>query len=219
MAALTRPYGIAATLLLALGLTACTADGADDAPQATGPVVQLGAPGEENRTLSPEEAAEGFDAPAHVEVDAQFMRDMIHHHDQAITMTGWVDERTTDRDLRLLAERMSISQQDEIELMTTWLQDRVEPLRGGHDHGAELMPGMLTDDQLERLEAARGVEFERLFLEYMIQHHRGALEMVGDLYSAGGGEEPTISDFARHVEGDQSIEISRMLGMLAERSS
>jgi uncharacterized protein (DUF305 family) len=77
---------------------------------------------------------------------------------------------------------------------------------------------MLTEEQLERLEASTGEEFERLFLEYMIQHHSGALEMVADLWAAGAGQEVTIGRFARDVEGDQGIEIARMQGMLAERS-
>ncbi|WP_438853347.1 DUF305 domain-containing protein [Agromyces sp. M3QZ16-3] len=218
MAVSARSLGVAAAFTLMLGLTACTTG--DDAPAPTSPVVQLGAPGEENRTLSPDEASKGVDAPGYIEADAQFMRDMIHHHDQAITMTGWVEARTDDRDVRLLAERMSISQTDELELMATWLQDRGQPVRDtGHDHGAAAMPGMLTDDELAELEAARDGEFDRLFLEYMIKHHTGAIEMVGDLYAAGGGQEQAVGDFARHVEGDQNIEIARMQTMLAERSS
>ena len=190
MAASARTCGIAAALMLALGLTACTTG--NDSPTPTGPVVQLGAPGEENRTLSPE----------------------------AVTMTEWVDERTTDRDLRLLAERMRISQEDEIEFMVRWLQDRGTPLQGDHsDHAAGMMPGMLTEEQLEELEAATGEDFERLFLQSMIQHHAGALEMVADLRAAGGGMEIAVGRFANDVEGDQGIEISRMQQMLAELGS
>ena len=136
---------------------------------------------------------------------------------------NWVDERTTDRDIRLLAERMRISQEDELDFMAGWLQDRGTPLQdehGGHGgHAGDMMPGMLTDEQLDRLEAAEGEEFERLFLEYMIQHHSGALEMVADLWASDGGQEPAIGQFARHVEGDQGIEIARMQEMLAERAS
>ncbi|GAA1057929.1 hypothetical protein GCM10017608_03310 [Agromyces luteolus] len=216
MAAWARSLGGAAALLLALGLTACTAGG--DAPQSSGPVVQLGAPGEENRTLSPEEAAE-IAPPEHTEADVEFMQMMILHHDQAVTMTEWVDDRTDDRDLRLMAERMRVSQSDEIDYMAGWLRDRGTPLEGDHAHGGELMPGMLTDEQLEQLEAADGEEFERLFLEFMIQHHAGALEMVADLRSAGGGNEISVSRFAADVEGDQAIEIARMQGMLAELAS
>jgi uncharacterized protein (DUF305 family) len=218
MTALERPVRVGAAIALALGLSACTVTSTAE-PEPTSPMVQLGAPGEPNRTLSPDEAA-GVEGPTHTDDDVAFMQMMILHHDQAVTMTGWVDERTQDRDIRLLAERMRISQEDEMDLMAGWLQERGTPLRGDHAaHGAGMMPGMLTVDQLEQLEAASGDEFERLFLEYMIQHHAGALEMVADLWAAGGGQEVSIGRFARDVEADQGIEIARMQAMLAERSS
>jgi uncharacterized protein (DUF305 family) len=220
MTALRRSCTFATAVALGLGLSACTV-GDPATPEPTNPTVQLGAPGEPNRTMSPEEAS-GIQVPEHTEADVEFMQMMILHHDQAITMTGWVEERTTDRDIRLLAERMRISQEDEMDFMARWLQDRGTPLRdehGGHgDHAGGMMPGMLTEDQLDQLEAADGEEFERLFLESMIQHHSGALEMVADLWAAGAGQEVTIGRFARDVEGDQGIEIARMQGMLAERS-
>ncbi|MRX43821.1 DUF305 domain-containing protein [Agromyces kandeliae] len=217
MTASARSYGVAAALLLALGLTACTPG--DDTPAPTSPVVQLGAPGEENRTLSPEEAAD-IEQPEHTDADIAFMQMMIVHHDQAITMTEWVDERTSDRDLRLLAERMRVGQEDEIELMANWLRDRGTPLEGDHmSHAAGSMPGMLTEDQLAELEGATGEDFERLFLEYMIQHHNGALEMVADLRAAGGAMEISMGRFANDVEGDQGIEIARMQQMLAALDS
>lgn len=218
MVALRRSYMIGGAVAVALALTACTSTGSEpDAP--TGPFVQLGAPGEPNRTMSPEEAA-GIEQPAHTDADVAFMQMMIVHHDQAITMTEWVDDRTQDRDIRLLAERMRVSQEGETEFMVGWLQDRGTPLRGDHpDHGDGMMPGMLTDEQLAELEAATGEEFERLFLEYMIQHHTGALRMVAELRAGGGGMEISVGRFARDVEGDQGIEISRMQGMLAELGS
>lgn len=219
MTALRRSCMIGTVIALGLGLSACTA-GASEPPEPTSPMVQLGAPGEPNRTMSPEEAG-GIEEPGHTEADVAFMQMMILHHDQAITMTEWVDDRTQDRDIRLLAERMRISQEDELDFMAGWLQERGTPLRGDHaDHGGGMMmPGMLTEEQLDRLEDADGEEFERLFLEYMIQHHSGALEMVADLWASDGGQEPAIGQFARHVEGDQGIEIARMQEMLAERAS
>lgn len=219
MTALRRSCMVGTVIALGFGLTACTA-GASEPPEPSSPMVQLGAPGEPNRTMSPEEAA-GIEQPEHTEADVAFMQMMILHHDQAITMTEWVDDRTQDRDIRLLAERMRISQEDELDFMAGWLQERGTPLRGDHaDHGGGMMmPGMLTEEQLEQLEAASGEEFERLFLEYMIQHHSGALEMVADLRAAGGGMEIAVGQFAREVEGDQGIEISRMQGLLAELGS
>ena len=222
MTPMERSCQVGAALVLALGLAACTTTGPDRV-EPTSPVVQLGAPGDPNHTLSPEEAMR-LESPTHVEADAQFMLDMIQHHDQAIVMTGFVDERTENRDIRLLAERMKVSQEDELKLMIQWLQDRVIPVNedggghDGHDGDAHAMPGMLTDAQLDRLEAATGDDFERLFLEGMIQHHEGAVQMVGELYAAGGGHESDIDQFARHVESDQSIEIARMQQMLADRA-
>ncbi len=222
MTAMERSCRVGAVVVLTLGLAACTTTGPERVAP-TGPVVQLGAPGDPNHTLSPDEAMR-LESPTHVEADSQFMLDMIQHHNQAIVMTEFVDERTDDRDIRLLAERMKVSQEDELKLMIRWLQDRVIPLRDDreghseHDGDEHAMPGMLTDDQLARLEAATGAEFERLFLEYMIQHHQGAVQMVDELYAAGGGHESDIDQFARHVESDQGIEIARMQQMLAERS-
>ena len=78
------------------------------------------------------------------------------------------------------------------------------------------MPGMLTERELARLEAARRSRFDRLFVRFMIRHHEGALRMVSDLRAAGGGVEPEIDAFARHVDADQQIEINRMQQMLAK---
>ncbi len=210
------PLGAAAAL--AIVLTACTADAEPPAPVSTVPVIQPGAPGEPNRTLSPEEAAEAQDSLPYVEADVLFVRDMLHHHAQALVMTGYVPDRTTDRDIRLLAERMEVSQTDEIAQLEKWLRDRAEPIRdpdAAHDAHTD-MPGLLTDDELAQLEAAKGSEFERLFLEFMIKHHEGAIRMVADLIADGGGQETEIGLFARHVEADQGIEIARMQQLLAQ---
>lgn len=209
--------GIAA--LLIAGLTACTGEPEDAAPLPTTPVVQLGGPGEPNRTLSPDEAA-ALTSPSYSEDDVLFVRDMLHHHSQAIEMTGFVVDRSDDEDVRLLAERMDISQTDEMAVLEKWLQDRGEPVRdpdASHAHSAESMPGLLTDAEMAQLEAAEGEEFDILFLTFMIKHHQGAIQMVQELYAADGGQEPEIDTFARHVEADQGIEITRMQRMLAER--
>lgn len=211
---------VSVVLVLMLGLTACTAAPETPRPTSTAPVVQLGAPGEGNRTLSPEEQLALSEDVPYTEVDVVFVRDMLHHHAQALVMTGYVQERTTDEDVRLLAERMQISQEDEMGQLERWLQDRGEPVRdpdGGHDEHT-LMPGMLTPAELAALEAASGEEFDVLFLQSMTKHHEGAVLMVEELFAAGGGNEPAIGDMARHFDSDQRIEIARMAGMLAERS-
>jgi uncharacterized protein (DUF305 family) len=149
---------------------------------------------------------------------------MIPHHAQALTMTAMVADRASSPDLPLMAERMDVSQRDEIRLMEQWLEDRGEDVpdaSGDHGHGdgaAELMPGMLTDDELAQLEQATGPEFDTLFLQYMIRHHEGARVMVADLLSGegGGGQEPEVFQLAQHIDSDQSIEIARMKALLAQ---
>lgn len=218
MATRTRISAVSAALSLGLILTGCTA-GAEPAPTSTAPVVQLGAPGEPNRTLSPSEAA-ALESPTHVEADVVFLRDMLHHHSQALVMTGYVEANTDSEDIRLLAERMQTSQEDEMKLMEGWLQKNGEPVRdpdAGHDAHVG-MPGLLTDAELASLEAAKGKAFDKLFLELMIKHHQGAVQMVVDLREAEGGQEVEIGTIAQHVEADQNIEIGRMQEMLADRS-
>ncbi|MFB8387378.1 DUF305 domain-containing protein [Microbacterium sp. NPDC055910] len=218
MARWTRLISTGAALMLAVGLTSCTSE-AEAAPTSTAPVVQLGGPGEPNRTLSPEEAA-AIQGPPYVEEDVVFVRDMLHHHSQAIIMTDLVAERSDDEEVRMLAQRMAIGQEEEMRQMESWLQDRGEPARdpdAGHDAHAG-MPGLLTEAELDALATAEGKAFDRMFLELMIKHHEGAVTMVVDLYASGGGQEVAIDTIARHVEGDQNIEIKRMQGMLADRS-
>ena len=137
-------------------------------------------------------------------------------------MTAMVADRTASEAIPLMAERMDISQRDEISQLERWLRDRGEEVpdsSGGHQHGsnaAELMPGMLTDAELAQLEAATGTDFDLLFLQYMIRHHEGARIMVADLLAGGGGQEPHIFQLAQHIDSDQSIEIARMNDLLAE---
>ena len=184
-------------------------------------IVQPGAPGQPSRKLTPEELA-GIPPTPHTPADVEFMQGMIHHHAQALWMTALVPKRTKNREVRLIAERMGISQQTEIGQMQDWLTARGEPAPKphrvhGHAHGIGLrpMPGMLTKQQMKRLQSARGRAFDRLFLRFMIQHHQGALTMVDDLYEGDSGNEPEIGLFARHVDADQRIEIARMQELLA----
>ena len=161
--------------------------------------------------------------PRHTKADVAFMQGMIAHHGQAIVMSALVPSRTERVPLRMLAERITVSQRDEIRLMRTWLLDRHEeaPVAGAHqmphDGGAlvVLMPGMLIAERLAELEAARGPEFERLFLESMIRHHEGALTMVATLFGTpGGGQEVDAFRFASDVDADQRAEIRRMRALL-----
>jgi uncharacterized protein (DUF305 family) len=184
-------------------------------------IVQGAAPGEPSRRIDPEDL-ERTEATPHTRADVDFMQGMIHHHAQALVMTSMVRDRSASRDIPILARRIEVSQEMEVETMERWLRERDEDVPTAEDHendhggGGNLMPGMVGHDKLAELAAADGREFDRMFLEYMIRHHQGALTMVRRLYDRNGGNEESIGLFARHVESDQGIEINRMGGLLAQ---
>lgn len=160
--------------------------------------------------------------PGHTAADVQFMQGMIGHHAQALEMAQLVPSRTTRQDLRDLAERIHVSQQDEIDWIKDWLRRKGEAIpdaEAHHHHGsggpADLMPGMLTPQELEQLRNAKGAEFDRLFLTFMIKHHEGALTMVRQLFATpGAGQEAYVFEFATDVDADQRMEIDRMQAIL-----
>ncbi len=205
---------ICAALLIAVSGASC----ASGSGESTSRVVQPGAPGQASRVLAANEAAD-MERPQHGAADVRFMQGMIPHHAQAIEMSDLVASRTDNESIRLLARRIDISQKDEIRLMERWLERRGEtaPDAADHMHAGDgaLMPGMLTAEEMARLAAARGADFDRLFLEGMIAHHQGALTMVGELFSTvGGGQETEVHRFASDVDADQDMEIQRMRSML-----
>jgi uncharacterized protein (DUF305 family) len=183
------------------------------------PIVQPGAPGEASRAISAA-AASDLSKVSFTPADVKFMQGMIGHHAQAVEMVALVPSRTTWEDMKKLALRIDVSQQDEIKMMEEWLRGRGQEVPGPHAmhmHGATLMPGMLTEAEMTRLAAASGAEFDRLFLEGMIKHHGGALTMVEELFSnPGAGQESEMFAFASDVEADQKMEIQRMALMLKE---
>jgi uncharacterized protein (DUF305 family) len=207
---------IAATVVLA----GCGGSKKEPEPTAATPapaepavnVVQPGGFNEPSRKVDPNTTPMAVPV---TDADVEFMQKMIGHHTQAIVMTGWVPDRTSSPSVRLMARRMEVSQTDEIELMKRWLKKQGKA-PAEHQHGAADMPGMLTPEQLKQLQAADGVEFDKLFLAFMTQHHQGALQMVADLYTAGGGGESEIQQFAMHVDSDQAIEIQRMAEVAAK---
>jgi uncharacterized protein (DUF305 family) len=160
------------------------------------------------------------------QADIDFMQGMIPHHAQAVFMAGWaVPSKAGDR-VKLLCEKIIVSQKDEIALMQTWLRDRglEAPAADATHHRMKmgdmvhdmLMPGMLNDAELKTLQAARGTEFDRLFLRFMIRHHQGALKMVETLFASyGAAQDDDIYKFASDVFADQEMEIERMEAMLA----
>jgi uncharacterized protein (DUF305 family) len=142
-----------------------------------------------------------------------------------VKMASWAESHGASRALQIFCGRIATGQTAEIGLMQQWLRERNQPVpeadaRGmkmdmpGMDHYT-LMPGMLTDEQMKQLDAARGVEFDRLFLMYMMQHHRGALEMVDKLFNTpGAAQDEIVFKFANDVQADQNTEIDRMQQML-----
>lgn len=160
--------------------------------------------------------------------DVRFMTTMIHHHAQALEMANLVPERTGNRQVRTLAGRIHNAQTDEIRTMQTWLRDRGEPVpelhemdgqvmvHGPGEHAHHAMPGMLTPAQLAELRGMRGAAFDRRFLERMIQHHQGAVEMVRELFATdGAGQDEDAFRLATDVQVDQITEVRRMELMLA----
>lgn len=173
--------------------------------------------------------------PAYTRGDVEFMQGMIHHHAQAIAMAALAPTNTTSNDVRVLAARIDVAQRDEIGYMQRWLRRRGETVpepaamhdmaghnMPGHDMsamaGGPMMPGMLSAEQMAQLRAAKGIEFDRLFLTFMIQHHEGAVEMVEKLFATpGAGQDTDLWKLAADIEADQGSEIARMLVMLESR--
>jgi uncharacterized protein (DUF305 family) len=157
--------------------------------------------------------------------DIAFMSGMIAHHAQAVKMAGWAESHGASKSLQIFCGRIAMGQTAEIGLMQAWLRDRNQPvpepdprgmkmMMGGMEH-IMTMPGMLTEAQMAQLDSARGVTFDRLFMTYMIQHHRGAIAMVDSLFNTpGAGQDEIVFKFANDVQADQSTEIDRMEQML-----
>jgi uncharacterized protein (DUF305 family) len=157
--------------------------------------------------------------------DIQFMDGMIAHHAQALLMAGWAESHGAGPALLTLTARITNAQKDEITAMQKWLRDRHQPVPEPDPHGMMmnmngmqhemLMPGMLTEVQLKQLDDARGKEFDRLFLTFMIQHHRGAVTMVNDLFGTNGAaQDISVYKMASDIGADQTTEIERMQKML-----
>ncbi len=208
-----RPLWLALALLVPVPIGASA--------QAPAPrIVQPGAPGEPTREISAMEAID-TSGVRHTAADAAFMQGMLGHHAQALEMAALVPSRSRNERLKQLAKRIDASQRDEMQMMRDWLTRRGEPLPDAHahHHAGGRMPGMLTAAQMQALAAASGPEFDRLFLDGMIQHHAGALTMVEELFATpGAGQEAEMFDFASEVESDQAMEIARMRAMLKEFS-
>jgi uncharacterized protein (DUF305 family) len=180
-------------------------------------------------TLTPaEEAKADSGRPPFTAADVHFMQGMIAHHSQAVVMAGWASSHGARPDVLRLCDRIVVAQRDEILTMQRWLREHHETvpdadfqyppkgMAGMPGMEGMLMPGMLTSAQMEQLNQAHGAEFDRLFLTFMMQHHLGALTMVGQLFdSQGAAQDDRIFKFASDVSSDQMAEIGRMRTMLS----
>ena len=160
------------------------------------------------------------------EADVRFMQGMIKHHAQAVVMSRLAPTHGASEQVQTLAARIINAQQDEIASMQRWLRQRDQPVpeiemdglaltaNGQSIHGMD-MAGVLTEAQIQKLDAAQGRAFDRLFLEYMIEHHRGAVTMVDRLVSQGGAaQDEAAFQLASDINAAQQTEIARMKRML-----
>jgi uncharacterized protein (DUF305 family) len=231
-----RPFyarAVAAALLGTVATVACRSAAPAPAPSSAPPAAAGGGDAAAIAKARADSARYPYTA-----ADVHFMSAMIAHHAQAIVMAGWAPSHGASPSVRTLAERIINAQRDEIATAQRWLRDRRQPVpdagyagmtmamdssmgaghaHAGHDMGRDMMmPGMLSEAQLKELDAARGAEFDRLFLTFMIRHHRGAVTMVKELFATdGAAQDETVFKFASDVNVDQTTEIQRMQKMLA----
>jgi len=210
-----RASAVLAIAVVSLASAACAST---PAPATPAPVASTAATAPTPRAAAP--------VPAPNEADVNFITGMIGHHAQALVMSRWAPSHGASPAVRTLCERIINEQSDEIASMQTWLRDRNLPVpeakpgpmrmkMNGMEHEM-LMPGMLTDEQMKELDAARDAEFDRLFLKYMIQHHQGAVTMVQELFDTNGAaQDQSVYKIASDASADQTSEITRMQKMLA----
>lgn len=182
------------------------------------PIIQPGAPGLPSKTLTPE-VATSIANTSFSSADVIFMQEMIIHHQQALEMSILASDRTNNESVLDLAERIKVSQDDEMLFMTNWLTERSETApdleHKHHHHTSHNMVGMATSDQMRELGSSKGTEFDRLYLTLMINHHDGAIKMVEYLRDQpGSAYDASLDEFVSDVANDQAVEIERMNGLL-----
>lgn len=215
-----RPNRIGIVLLAALTAAGCASAGG------AGPAAAPGLSADSVAEIEALYRARTDSARMHfTEADVRFMTGMIGHHAQALVMSALAPTNGASPAVRTLAARIINAQRDEIATMQRWLRDRGQTVPEVEIEGTQLtvhgpdyameMPGMLSAEQIRELESARGPEFDRLFLRYMIQHHRGAVTMVHDLFAVdGAAQDEAAFKLASDIQVDQKTEIARMELML-----
>lgn len=203
----------AALVLVALAVLSLGACGADQEPPvalSTAPVVVPGRPGEAARTIGAREAATAVPTPTANAADVKYAQNMIAHHRQALEMAILASSHAGSERVKSLASRIRDSQLPEIQVMSLWLaQQGLRPPDHHVSHpDMSAMPGMATPEQLKALAASSGQDFDRLFLQLMIDHHRGAITMSEWVLTSGS--HLRIEELANEVATTQAGEIRRM---------
>jgi uncharacterized protein (DUF305 family) len=225
-----RAVGLAATavLLLLTGGAAAETPAPGTAPAGTTgqvlrtsvrdyphPVILPGRPGEPAVEITRADPAATAATARYNALDVAYVRMMIPHHTQALQLAALAPERAGDPRIRVLAERIRASQLPEILRMRGWLAARglaLDDEHGAHEHGA--MRGMQTPAAVDRLAAARGADFDRLFVQMMVDHHQGAIEMSTDVLRVG--VDTAVEEMATAAASEQAVEIGRMRDLLAD---
>ena len=199
-------------LAVAIGAVILVGCGADEDPVVQQPTTEADQGGD---------AAENGEAAEPNQADVEFTQNMIAHHEQAVEMAALAEERADSAEVQRLAEQIEAAQQPEIEMMKEWLESWGEEPLGEEDmdHGDmdgqdSSGMGMMSSDDMAELGAATGAEFDRLFLEMMIEHHRGAIEMAMEVEDAGSL--PEVLELAATVIETQEAEVDEMERLLRE---
>jgi uncharacterized protein (DUF305 family) len=216
-----------------LGLSACTGD-PEPTSTPSSVVVQPGRPGEEAATVAPEDYEAAPEEDTWNQADVAFVAGMIEHHLQALEIAALAPDRAESDAVRSFAERVTAAQGPEVHALASWLQARdlavpagaedpggtgprapagADDGHGAHDAHGDGVAGMLSDEQLAALEAASGAEFDRLWVEGMIQHHQGALDMADVVVVEG--RDLFANEIAAETASGQGGEIDRLRDLLA----
>lgn len=170
----------------------------------------------------------GSSGSGHNDADVAFATGMIPHHAQALDMVEMAEDRELDSEVSELVEDIRAAQEPEIETMTGWLEDwdeevpstdgSMEGMDHGSDHGSmdggSGMVGMMSEEDMAELEGASDAMFQQMWLEMMVEHHRGAVEMAQT--EQAEGEFPDAVELAKDIEESQSAEIATMEELLGQ---
>ena len=185
------------------------------------PILQPGSPGEPTKVIDSETAI-AIANTSYTAADVDFMQGMIIHHYQAFLMSEMATSRTNNQTILDLAGRIDISQQDEISFMENWLLDMSQTVpdasKSNQMHHHKMM-GMATPEQMQQLSQSDSTDFDRMYLNLMIKHHEGAIDMVDRLNEyPGSAYDPQLYEFVSDLTNDQAVEIERMNGILIDLS-